>query len=123
MTGIPPEIAAFVELIGEHATLLLIEWHGGTRITIPADAAKGRLAGEIGEVAAGLLFDRYGHERVSVPLAKGWRARIYRGRGMSYAAIAKKLGCNEASVYKHLHLPTHFRQMDLPFAAPLPRKG
>jgi hypothetical protein len=98
---LPPEVGPFVDLIGEHATLLLIEIHGGTRITVGA-GPDGRLARDIGREAAAALFGHYGHERINVPLAKGWRARLYRARGMSYPAIARKLGCNEATVHRHV---------------------
>ena len=111
--SVPPEIAPFVALIGEHAALLLVEHHGGTRITIPA-GAETRLAEQIGAQAAAALFAHFGHERVAVPLAKGWRARLYRERGWSYAAIARKLGCNESTVWKHLNPATGGAQLALP---------
>jgi hypothetical protein len=113
LNEIPPEVRRFVDLIGEHATLLLIERHGGTRITVPA-GTKTQLALEIGDAASSALFGELGHERIKVPLAKPWRARIYRSRGMSYSAIARKLCCNESSVWGWLHQSAASQQLSLP---------
>ncbi len=122
MTAAPPEIAHFVELIGEAATLMLLEQHGGTRITFPAgaDTNIGRL---LGAAAAASLFDHFGHERVAIPLAKRWRARVYRTRGMSYAQIARKLGCNEATVWKHLNQPLQSEQFEMALTPPTQPAG
>jgi hypothetical protein len=119
MTEAASPEAALVALIGETAALLLIERHGGTRITVPVSG--GALAAEIGAEAAARLFGHFGHDRVHVPLAKAWRAGIYRQRGMSYSAIARKLGCNEASVWKHLHPQPGREQYSLSLS--LPEKG
>lgn len=100
----PPQVARFVALIGETHTLRLIEAHGGTRLTIPAGGLRrSRIAILLGQPAARALFEEFGHDRVMVPLAKAWRARAYRGQGLSYRAIALRLGCNEAQVYRYLH--------------------
>jgi hypothetical protein len=99
---LPREVALFVELIGEEATLLLLEQHGGTRLEAPA-GENTRLANAIGRSAARALYEHFGRDRFKVPLAKAWRARIYRQRGMSYTAIARRLGCNETSVWRYLN--------------------
>jgi predicted DNA-binding protein (UPF0251 family) len=101
---VPGEVARFLALIGEAATLRLVELHGGTRLTIPAGgAARNRIARELGAEAARALFAEFGHERIRVPLAKSWRARIYRTQGLSYRQIALRLGCNEPTVWRYLH--------------------
>lgn len=111
----PPEIAQLVRLIGEPGTLMLIELHGGTRITIPAGADT-KLAREVGVDAAAALFGHFGHERVFVPLVKAWRTRLYRRRGMSIAEIARKLGCTENTVHVHLReIRPADTQLSLPF--------
>lgn len=102
MTPAPPAVAELLRLIGEAGALALIEAHGGTRITIPA-GANTNLARLLGEDAAAALHAHFGHERVTIPLAKAWCARAYREQGLSYAAIARKLRCTEATVWKHLN--------------------
>lgn len=99
-----PEAAALARLIGRDATLALIEAHGGARIAIPKTVNQASvLARTIGLDAARLLADRHGGTMLKVPLAKFWRAVIYRRRdGLSYAAIARRLGASESSVHAWL---------------------
>lgn len=116
-----PEAAALARLIGRQATLTLIELHGGTRIPIPRTVNQGtRLAREIGLDAARALCAVHGGVELKVPLAKPWRALIYRRRdGLSYAAIARRLGASDTSVWEWLKEggATTAAQLDL-FAPP-----
>ena len=97
----PAELAPLTSLIGDHAALLLIEAHGGTRLYI---ARRGdALATVIGAQAAAALAAELGGEYLKVPTAKFWRARVYRARGMSYALIARRLGATESSVWRWLN--------------------
>jgi hypothetical protein len=110
----PPEIAHFVRAIGEEATLALLERFGGTRLYVAARSrGDSLLAGVIGLEAALALARLLGSDTIRVPLAKGWRARIYRARGMSYPAIAIKLGCNEVTAWKLANARREERQMAL----------
>ena len=100
----PPELAELVRLVGPQATLTLVELHGGTRLFVPKSANQGtRLAREIGLSAAHALSAEYGGLMVKVPMAKPWRARIYRGEGMTYPAIARRLGTTEGRVWAWLN--------------------
>jgi len=115
MTKAPPEISHFVAAIGEAATLLLIEAYAGTYLYVPATkrgiASLGRV---IGAEAAAEVAKLLGNDRVRIPLAKRWRARLYRAAGMSKQAIALKLGCNDITVWKYLSAEEKARQMKLP---------
>jgi hypothetical protein len=106
MVEIPPpaELSRIASLIGEAATLRLIEEHGGTRIYVPAKPHQGHpLALTIGLDAARALASDWGGIWLKVPLCRHWRARVYRARGESYRAIAKRLGMDESGVWRILN--------------------
>lgn len=110
----PPELAELVRLVGVEATLAIVEMHGGTRLWVPKAANQGtRLALEIGLHEAHLLSAEYGGLMIKVPMAKPWRARIYRSRGMSYPAIARRLGTTEGRVWAWLNAARMTAQADL----------
>lgn len=110
----PPELAGLVRLIGAEATLTLVELHGGTRLPVPKSANQGtRLSREIGLAAARALSAEYGGLMLRVPLAKRWRALVYRRAGQSYSAIARRLGASENSVWLWLNRAGVTGQMDL----------
>ncbi len=102
----PDTAVAFVlRVLSPEAALALIEWRGGTRLYIPRDAsgaAHEALASHVGVPAALALAEAFRGEYLKVPLAKTWRARLYRARGESYAEIARRLGCTESAVWRHL---------------------
>lgn len=105
MTAPPPpaELAWLTDLIGAEAALVLIEAHGGTRLYIPQEPNQGMaIAREIGLPAARALAARYGRDWIAVPLARNWRARLYRQRGDSYREIARRLGLTESAVSRIL---------------------
>ena len=99
-----PEVARFVDLIGETATLALIEARGGTRIAIPATEAgiaRSYLADLIGKEALTALSREFGSLYIQLPLARNWRAYIYLARGgMSHPEIALKVGLTESYVQR-----------------------
>ncbi len=126
----PPEIAHFVEALGERATLLLLEHHAGTRLYV-ASGERGveGLARKIGAEAARALAEMCGNDRIPVPLAKAWRARIYRADGMSHSQIARRLGCTEKQVQRYFSAaasgtsppgaaPKASAQLSLPLGSP-----
>jgi hypothetical protein len=93
----------FFDLIGEEATFRLVENFGGVRLYIPACArAGGTIARAIGETAAGLLASRYSGVSIRIPLARAWRVKVYRGRGMSYSEIARCVGITDTAVHNLL---------------------
>jgi hypothetical protein len=99
-----------VEVIGEEATLLLLEARGGTRAYIPATIPAGHwLALAIGPEAAALLAAHLATGRgggaVELPLGRGGGAALRRRRihaglraGRTANAIARELGLSVRTV-------------------------
>ena len=105
MTAIrpPKEVAPLVALIGEAATLALLEHYAGTRVQIPARVTeRSALARAIGLRAARRLGAEMAGTKLSVPLAKRWRILHLRQAGLSYAALARRVGTTESVVYRTL---------------------
>ncbi len=111
----PAEIEWLTAIIGADAALSLIEAHGGTRVYVPAEPSDtSTLANAIGLPAARALAKHRPSEYITVPVCRNWRIRIYRARGMSCAAIARKVGCHEDTVTRALSAAAAPRnQMDL----------
>lgn len=96
-------LGTLIGLIGQDAVFKLVAAAGGTRIVVPMRATEGqKLTRILGMPAAGILSANFGKETLAIPMAKAWRVRVYRERGLSYGEIALAIGCNEATVFKHL---------------------
>ena len=112
----PPALQHLVALIGEAMALRLVELHGGRRVFVPRRAgARQKLAVELSPQAEAALVEEFGGGNIEVPLVRDWRARIYRARGMTHAAIAERLGCGEWAVRSYLRQPDSVDQLGLPF--------
>lgn len=99
----PAELAYLSDAIGAEAVLALIEARGGTRVYVPRHAEEdGALVAIIGEAAVTALAREYGGLSIHISSAKRWRALVYRGRQMSFAQIALKLGVGERTVWKYV---------------------
>lgn len=96
----PPEVLPIVDLIGQDVTVQLLELHGGARIYLPANTTGTRLAREIGEAPAAALSAHFGYGEVLIPLAKPWRARVYRSKGMAIADISRILCISRSAVHR-----------------------
>lgn len=107
-----PEVERLVQVVGPAAALALVEERGGTRIYVPR-AVTPWLSALIGDDAAAALVAAYGGEHLPVPVARRWRVRIYRGRDMSHARIARRVGCSEDTVGRILAGEVTGRQLDL----------
>lgn len=100
------ELASLLELLGTDATIALIEAHGGTRLSVPRNAgAACDVRERIGDESFLRLVQYFGGAVLTIPLARGWRAAIYRQRGMTYREIARACGVVESAVYKMLSDP------------------
>jgi hypothetical protein len=98
------ELVSLRELIGDPGTLKLIEGFGGTRVSIPRDAAQEHaLRDAIGGDAFVQLVNHFAGDRIMVPLAREWRAEIYRARGMTQREMARIFRVTEKAVYKMLN--------------------
>lgn len=106
-----------IELLGEDMALRLIELHGGTQlyIAVGPNVGKLRLAHELSPAAEIAMARGYGAGNLKIPLAKRWRARIYRSRGLTHREIARRLGCTERAVVAYLQPETTSLQMTMPF--------
>lgn len=95
----PAEIHWLSDVVGADAALGMIEAHGGTRVYVPKDInqnSAARLALPL--PAARRMAEAYGGEHILVPIARAWRVRLYRAAGMTYPAIARRLGITERAV-------------------------
>lgn len=100
------ELTSLLELLGTDATLALIEAHGGTRLSVPRSAGvTSELREQLGVSGFGRLVEYFGGSVLTIPLARAWRAPIYRARGMTHKEIARRCGVVESSVYKILADP------------------
>ena len=112
----PDELAALIALIGEDATLRLVEGHGGVGVYVPHTVSlKSTLARSVGMEAARRLSQEFGGSRIHPPMCKRWRALLLRHRdGLSYAEIARRLSIDVSTVYKWLNKGGLVGQLQLP---------
>ena len=100
---LPESVQPIGDLLGDAALMRLIEAHGGTRLSVPAKVRPlDPLAVMLGAKPARRLAVDYGPGTITVPLCKRWRAALLRKQGLPYAAIARRLGMHEQSVYRLL---------------------
>jgi len=95
----PAELHWLTKIIGADAALSMIEAHGGTRVYVPKDInqnSAARLALPLPEARS--LGEAFGGEHILVPIARAWRVRMYRAAGLTYPAIARRLGITERAV-------------------------
>ena len=95
-------VAQLVQYIGEDAALKLVEAFGGLGIKLSDHPRKGVLVNAIGIEAAQALGKALGRGLYRVPVARSWRAGIYRRQGKSHPWIARKLAMTESGVWRML---------------------
>lgn len=104
------DLTALIELIGEDATVKLIEAYGGTRPTVPTIfPAQHPMKDLLGDFDFKRLHQYFGGCVLQLPLAKRWRLEIYRQRGMKTKEIARRTGYTERAVARILN------EDDVPF--------
>ncbi|MFG1466789.1 sigma factor-like helix-turn-helix DNA-binding protein [Xanthobacter sp. DSM 24535] len=96
------ELGGLIALLGDDATLALIQAHAGTRMYVP-QLERTHLVALMGEVATDALVKKLGSNYLKVPIAREWRVLAYRAQGRSYAEIARLCGCSEGNVWRILH--------------------
>jgi hypothetical protein len=89
-----------LEMLGEAGVLRLVEAYAGLRQFIPKDPENSDVTARLGIEITTLLAKAYGGNTIPVPLARTFRARIYRDSGMSNREIAARLGLTENGVQK-----------------------
>lgn len=93
------ELQGMLELLGKDATLKLVEAYGGVRCLVPKRfPAEHELLELLGAAAFALLHQYYGGSIIAVPLAKRWRIRVYKERGLTTKEIARRTGYTERAV-------------------------
>ena len=98
------ELHTLLELLGEDATLALIEAYGGTRVGVPQTAPKEHpLRTLLGEADFARLMKGFGGAEISVPLARRWRVKIYAGKKLRRKEIALRAGYTESAVSRILN--------------------
>jgi DNA-binding NarL/FixJ family response regulator len=113
----PPtqEVVRLVQLMGAEGALALIEWQAPARYYVPKTVGPDDpLATAVGFDAARALVEARRGEAIKVPIAKEWRIKIYRSRGMSYAEIGRRLQISQNTVWRKLSAYDMIdRQIDL----------
>lgn len=95
-----------LRLLGPDDFLKLVERWGGVRLYMPHVASS--LSRTLGRAAAEALSRKYAGSYLRVPVAKVWRAQVYRNQGLSNAEIARRLVIPETSVdrlWSRMHSP------------------
>ena len=104
MIAPPAELEFLSSVLPGEALLALIEAYGGTLVSVPGRAARtSSLTKLLGFEATTALVGAFGGEKVAVPLAKAWRTHVYRERGETVVAIARRLSMSRATVQRILH--------------------
>lgn len=98
------------EILGEESFVLFCQELGGARVYVPySPKDDSDLVDAIGRDAAERLSSELAPATIRVPLARRERALYWRGKGLSNARIARKIGITETGVEK-----LFVREGDLP---------
>lgn len=118
MSALPhptPQIRPLVQAVGLETALALIEAHGGTRIYLATRPChNSELVRAFGAETVQRLADALGAGQYKVPVAREWRIQVYRARKMTYAQIARAVGCDEKTVHRTLQISGLTKQLELP---------
>lgn len=114
------ELDQMLQLLGEEATLKIVESYAGTRLFVPRSlASNSKLMDQLGEKDFSKLVEYFaGTAWINVPIAREWRLGIYLAMTppLTTPEIARKLGCIENTVYRLKRESKRDRaQMVLPF--------
>jgi len=113
----PAEVERYFEALGFELGLKFIETFGGTKVRFnESPRRQSKLVLLVGYPGARALWEVSARLPARVPLVKGWRARVYLSKGLSRAAIARKLGVTDETVRGYLSgvaRPGHPDQLSL----------
>ncbi len=97
------QVEPYFEALGLEDTLKFLEKFGGTEIYIATHPSKrSKVAEVVGYPKARMLAAVQHRLQRRVPLAKQWRASVYRSQGLTIAQIALKLGVSDVMVRNYL---------------------
>lgn len=92
-------INRLVNLIGETATLALVNARGGRQVYVPEKpTAETTVAKIVGLDAATILGKEFGREAITVPIAREWRILVLSDQGKSVPQIAAQVGSHVDTV-------------------------
>lgn len=97
------QVQPYFEVLGLEDTLKFLEAFGGTEVRYslkPRQTSK--LVGVVGYAKARALGSVSHRLQRRTPIAKEWRARVYRSKGLNIADIARKLSVSDVTVRKYL---------------------
>lgn len=95
-------LGTLIGLIGKDEAFALVGAFSGRRLFIPRRTEGTKLRDAISAAAAGIMAAQFGGLYLKIPLARQWRAAVYRERGMSWSGIATAIGCSESAVGRYL---------------------
>lgn len=97
------QVEPYIEALGLDDTLRFLETFGGTEIYVATHPSKrSQIAQLVGNPKAKMLAAVQHRLQRRVPLAKKWRASVYRSQGLTIAQIALKLGVSDVMVRNYL---------------------
>lgn len=97
------QVEPYFEALGLDDTLRFLEAFGGTEIYIATQPSqRSQVAKVVGYPKARMLAAVQHRLQRRVPLAKQWRASVYRSQGLTIAQIALKLGVSDVMVRNYL---------------------
>ncbi|MBT8170435.1 helix-turn-helix domain-containing protein [Falsiruegeria litorea] len=112
------QVEPYLEALGLDDTLKFIEAYGGTEIYIAQQPqSRSSVVDLVGYAKARALAVIDFRLARRVPLAKKWRAQVYKSQGLKTVEIARKLGSAESTVRLYLKSMPKF---DDPNEPPLP---
>jgi hypothetical protein len=99
----PAQVAPYVDVLGLEYALKFLEAFGGVEVYIAQDPTyKGELVKVVGYANALALGSIANRLQRRVPLAKEWRAHVYKSQGLSTNKIARKLGVSDVTARAYL---------------------
>jgi AraC-like DNA-binding protein len=92
-----------IELLGEDATLKLVEAYGGTRRGVPKKMPKEHeLLDLLGPSSFALLHQYFAGSEIAIPLARQWRVHVFERKGLTPKELALRAGMSERHVHRIL---------------------
>lgn len=97
------QVEPYIDALGLEDTLKFLEAFGGVEVYIAKHPTqRAEVVQVIGYAKARALSSIVDRLQRRVPLAKKWRARVYKSQGLSTNKIARKLGVSDVMVRQYL---------------------
>ena len=109
----PANLAIFVETLGLDGAIDFLQRYGGAELYIPETSRRTALARDIGAEKAAALAAIKDQLPRRIPTGKRWVAQVLRSKGLSIAAIARKLHMSDVTIRSYVNNTPDERQPDL----------